>query len=71
MPVTEAARIIALLEEDFSMRYVAQRVGVSVSVVTRAWSRYQDRGHYARRQGTGRCRITTIRQDRAIVRYVL
>lgn len=70
LPVTEVARIIALLEEGFSMRYVAQRVHVSVSVVSRAWSRYQETGHYTRREGSGRRRITTIRQDRDIVRLV-
>ena len=71
LPVVEVARIIALLEEGFSMRYVAQRVDVSVSVVSRAWARYQETGHYARREGSGRPRITTIRQDRHIVRQVL
>ena len=71
LPVTEVARIISLLEEGYSMRYVAQRVGVSVSVANRAWSRYQETGQYARRQGSGRHRVTTARQDREIVRRVL
>lgn len=71
LPITEVARIIALLEEGFRMRYVAQSVGVSVSVVSRAWSRHQETGEYTRRQGSGRGRITTIRQDREIVRHVL
>lgn len=53
------------------MRYVAQSVGVSISIVSRAWTRYQETGRYERRQGSGRRRITTVRQDREIVRYTL
>lgn len=67
----QVARITALLEEGFSMRYIAQRVDVSVSVMSRAWERYQKTGHYARRKGSGRRRITTIRQDRHLVRLIL
>lgn len=52
------------------MRYVAQRIDVFVFIVSRAWSLYQETGHDAWRQGSGRCRIT-IGQDREIVRYVL
>lgn len=70
LAATKVARIIALLEEGFHLRYIAQSINVSVSVVSRAWLRYQETGHYARRQDNGRHRITTVRQDREIVRYV-
>ncbi|KAI4899383.1 hypothetical protein NFI96_005697 [Prochilodus magdalenae] len=46
------------------MRAVARRFAVSVSVVSRAWRRYQEKGQYTRRRGGGRRRATTQQQDR-------
>ncbi|KAI3370536.1 hypothetical protein L3Q82_025296, partial [Scortum barcoo] len=47
------------------MRAVARRFAVSVSVVSRAWRRYQEEtGQYIRRRGGGRRRATTQQQDR-------
>ncbi|KAI3376833.1 hypothetical protein L3Q82_000405 [Scortum barcoo] len=46
------------------MRAVARRFAVSVSVVSRAWRRYQETGQYIRRRGGGRRRATTQQQDR-------
>ncbi|KAI4886961.1 hypothetical protein NFI96_007821 [Prochilodus magdalenae] len=46
------------------MRAVARRFAVSVSVVSRAWRRYQETGQYTRRHGGGRRRATTQQQDR-------
>jgi len=71
LSAVEVARIIALLQEGFSMRYVTQSIGAYVTVVSTVWSRYQDTGSYTRREGSGRSRIMTNRQDRAIVRYAL
>ncbi|KAI4901847.1 hypothetical protein NFI96_010436 [Prochilodus magdalenae] len=45
------------------MRAVARRFAVSVSVVSRAWRRYQETGQYTRRRGGGRRRATTQQQD--------
>ncbi|KAL0159637.1 hypothetical protein M9458_043362, partial [Cirrhinus mrigala] len=45
------------------MRAVARRFAVSVSVVSRAWRRYQETGQYIRRRGGGRRRATTQQQD--------
>ncbi|KAI3358851.1 hypothetical protein L3Q82_014738, partial [Scortum barcoo] len=47
-----------------AMRAVARRFAVSVSVVSRAWRRYQETGQYIRRRGGGRRRATTQQQDR-------
>ncbi|KAI3377266.1 hypothetical protein L3Q82_009173, partial [Scortum barcoo] len=41
-----------------------RRFAVSVSVVSRAWRRYQETGQYIRRRGGGRRRATTQQQDR-------
>ncbi|KAI4893598.1 hypothetical protein NFI96_006874 [Prochilodus magdalenae] len=46
------------------MRAVARMFAVSVSVVSRAWRRYQETGQYTRRRGGGRRRATTQQQDR-------
>uniref|UniRef100_A0A8C5QEN2 Transposase n=1 Tax=Leptobrachium leishanense TaxID=445787 RepID=A0A8C5QEN2_9ANUR len=46
------------------MRAVARRFAVSVSVVSRAWRRYQETGQYIRRSGGGRRRATTQQRDR-------
>ncbi|KAL0148043.1 hypothetical protein M9458_056658 [Cirrhinus mrigala] len=46
------------------MRAVARRFAVSVSVVSRAWRRYQETGQCIRRRGGGRRRATTQQQDR-------
>uniref|UniRef100_A0A8C5MHW0 Transposase n=1 Tax=Leptobrachium leishanense TaxID=445787 RepID=A0A8C5MHW0_9ANUR len=46
------------------MRAVARRFAVSVSIVSRAWRRYQETGQYIRRRGGGRRRATTQQQDR-------
>ncbi|KAI3355227.1 hypothetical protein L3Q82_018083, partial [Scortum barcoo] len=48
------------------MRAVARRFAVSVSVVSRAWRRYQETGQYIRRRGGGRRRATTQQQDRPL-----
>ncbi|KAI4872222.1 hypothetical protein NFI96_000670 [Prochilodus magdalenae] len=45
------------------MRAVARRFAVSVSVVSRAWRRYQETGQYSRRYGGGCRRATTQQQD--------
>ncbi|XP_073693969.1 uncharacterized protein [Garra rufa] len=49
-----------------SMRAVARRFAVSVSVVSRAWRRYQETGQYIRRHEGGYRRATTQQQDRYI-----
>uniref|UniRef100_A0A8C5P7D7 Tc1-like transposase DDE domain-containing protein n=1 Tax=Leptobrachium leishanense TaxID=445787 RepID=A0A8C5P7D7_9ANUR len=46
------------------MRAVARRFAVSVSIVSRAWRRYQETDQYIRRHGGGRKRATTQQQDR-------
>lgn len=68
---TQVMRVITLLGEGNSQRYIAGQMGVSRSVIQRAVSRYRDTGGLGRRPGQGRKRITTPRQDRSIVRNVL
>ncbi|KAI3361704.1 hypothetical protein L3Q82_002067 [Scortum barcoo] len=54
---------VAQVVDGTSMRAVARRFAVSVSVVSRAWRRYQETGQYIRRRGGGRRRATTRQQQ--------
>ncbi|KAI4898139.1 hypothetical protein NFI96_015402 [Prochilodus magdalenae] len=60
---TQVAQVVQLIQDGTSMRAVARRFAVSVSVVSRAWRRYQETGQYTRRPGGGRRRATTQQQD--------
>uniref|UniRef100_A0A673VJ75 Tc1-like transposase DDE domain-containing protein n=1 Tax=Salmo trutta TaxID=8032 RepID=A0A673VJ75_SALTR len=61
---TQVAQVVQLIQDGTSMRAVARRFAVSVSVVSRSWRRYQETGQYIRRSGGGRRRATTQQQDR-------
>uniref|UniRef100_A0A674AH33 Tc1-like transposase DDE domain-containing protein n=1 Tax=Salmo trutta TaxID=8032 RepID=A0A674AH33_SALTR len=61
---TLVAQVVQLIQDGTLMRAVARRFAVSVSVVSRAWRRYQETGQYIRRRGGGRKRATTQQQDR-------
>uniref|UniRef100_A0AAR2LXE6 Transposase Tc1-like domain-containing protein n=1 Tax=Pygocentrus nattereri TaxID=42514 RepID=A0AAR2LXE6_PYGNA len=53
-----------LIQDGTSMRAVARRFAVSVSIVSRGWRRYQETGQYTKRRGGGRRRARTQQQDR-------
>ncbi|XP_058015641.1 protein O-mannosyl-transferase 1 isoform X6 [Ahaetulla prasina] len=61
---TQVARVAQLIQDGTSMRAVARSFAVSVSIVSRAWRRYQETGRYIRRRGRGRRRATTQQHDR-------
>uniref|UniRef100_A0AAZ3P8U8 Transposase n=1 Tax=Oncorhynchus tshawytscha TaxID=74940 RepID=A0AAZ3P8U8_ONCTS len=61
---TQVAQVVQLIQDGTSMRAVARRFAVSVSIVSRAWRRYQETGQYIRRHGGGRRSATTQQQDR-------
>lgn len=68
---SQCAQIIALLEEGLSQVYVAMRMNVHQSSISRVWARYQQTGRFCRREGQGRRRITSAREDRFIVYEVV
>ena len=43
---TQVAQVVQLIQDGTSMRAVARRFAVSVSVVSRTWRRYQKTGQY-------------------------
>ncbi|KAI4898136.1 hypothetical protein NFI96_015397, partial [Prochilodus magdalenae] len=55
---TQVAQVVQLIQYGTSMRAMARKFAVSVSVVSRAWRCYQETGQYTRRHG-GRRRATT------------
>ncbi|KAA8583718.1 hypothetical protein FQN60_014926 [Etheostoma spectabile] len=61
---TQVAQVLQLIQDGTSMRAVARRFAVSVSVVSRAWRRNQETGQYIRRRKGGLRRTTTQQQDR-------
>ena len=61
---TQVAQVVQLIQDGASIRAVARRFAVSVSVVSRAWRRSQETGQYIRRRGGGRRRAKTQQQDR-------
>lgn len=63
----EVATAVQLLEDGERARVVVRRFDVSPSLVYRLWTHYQETGQYTRRQGQGRSRMTTPRQDSYLV----
>ena len=70
LSIIQRAQIIALLEEGFSQRYIARQIGVNQSAVSRIGARYRQTGELEPADGQGRRRMTTVREDRAITRFV-
>lgn len=67
LTVSEAVRIVTLLEEGYSQRIVANRVGVAQSTVSEVGRRYRETNQFTRRPGQGRRRSTSHLDDRFIV----
>lgn len=60
----EAVKAVTLVQEGRSQRYVANVLGVQQSTISRVVRRYTDTGHFSRREGQGRKRVTTAVDDR-------
>ena len=63
----ELARAMGVLECGSAQRRVANVFGVSHSVISRAWNRFQTYGSATQRHAGGRQRATTPREDRFLV----
>ncbi|KAF2902896.1 hypothetical protein ILUMI_03288, partial [Ignelater luminosus] len=60
------AKIVALIEDGRSIRYVSNELGFLRSSVHRACNRYRETNSFNRRCGSGRKRSTTARDGRCI-----
>lgn len=67
LSVTDVARIVALIEDGRSQRYVSDTLGIPRTTVQDAWNRYMETGNFTRRVGSGRKRKTNAIDDRFIV----
>lgn len=67
LSATDVARIVALIEDGRSQRYVSQTLGKPRSTVQDAWNRYMETGNFNRRVGSGRKRKTSAIDNRFIV----
>ncbi|CAJ0967022.1 unnamed protein product [Ranitomeya imitator] len=64
LQATQVAQVVQLIQDGTSMRAVARRFAVSVSVAFRVWRHYQETGQYTRRREGGHRRATSQQQDR-------
>ncbi|GFU97470.1 transposable element Tcb1 transposase [Trichonephila clavipes] len=63
-------RIIGRLECGRTQLEVSEELGISQSVMSRLWQRFQDDGNVSRCYSAGRPRVTTPNEDRYIYIYL-
>ncbi|GFU98716.1 uncharacterized protein TNCV_2316731 [Trichonephila clavipes] len=61
-----SGRIIGRLEWGRTQLEVSEELGITQSVISRLWQRFQDDGNASRCYSTGRPRVTTPNEDRYI-----
>ncbi|GFU20157.1 transposable element Tcb2 transposase [Trichonephila clavipes] len=57
-------RIIGRLEWGRTQLEVSEELGITQSVISRLWKRFQDDGNVSRYYRTGRPQVTTLNEDR-------
>ncbi|KAJ4444397.1 hypothetical protein ANN_06189 [Periplaneta americana] len=67
----DVERVVALVEDGHSLRYVARVIRASLSSIHSAMQRYGELGTYDRRQGSGYGRSASARDDRFLKVQVL
>lgn len=71
LSVEESVRALTLLDEGYSMRYVADLIGRHHSSISRIVTRFNETGSHSRRAGQGRKRCTDLRDERFLRQTVL
>lgn len=64
MSVAVKSSIVTLHKENISMREIARRVGYAESAIRKFLKNYAETGSFERKEGSGRKRKTTEREDR-------
>ncbi|GFX19222.1 cubilin [Trichonephila clavipes] len=59
-------RIIGPLECGRTQLEVSEELGITQSIISRLWQRFQDDGNVSRCYSTGRSRVTTPNEDRCV-----
>lgn len=67
LTVADVSKIVALIEDGRSQRYVSRTLEIPRTTVQDAWNRYLETGTCERRAGSGRKRVTTLVDDRFLV----
>lgn len=67
LSATDAARVVALIEDGRNQRYVARFLQIPRTTIQRVVKRHRETGLYSRRPGSGRKRSTSAIDDRFIV----
>ncbi|GFS89744.1 transposable element Tc1 transposase [Trichonephila clavipes] len=67
----ERGRIIGLREGEFSYRAIGARVQPNNSTVMRVWKQWTDEHRTTRETGSGRRKVTSVRDDRHLLRMAL
>lgn len=71
LSLEEAVRASTLLDEGYSMRYVANAIGRHYSSISRIVARFNETGSHSRKTGQGRKRCTDQRDERFLRLLVL
>ncbi|KAJ4444394.1 hypothetical protein ANN_06186 [Periplaneta americana] len=64
---TDSTKVVALIEDGNSQRYVAAVLGIPQSTIQRVYHCFRETGGYSRRPGSGRKRVTSAHDDHFIV----
>lgn len=62
----QKGQIIGLKNEGISYRRIARLVGCDAATVMRWWRRWNEEANYRRRNGSGRRRASTVREDQRL-----
>lgn len=62
----DVCKVVALIEDGRSQRYVSNALGIPRTTIQDAWNRYVETGNCTRQLGSGRRRATTAIDDRFI-----
>lgn len=71
MSAFERGRMVGLKEAGWSNRRIARHLDRSDATIRRCWQEWVNHGRTQRREGSGRPRATTEREDRSLVRAAL
>ena len=67
LTLAEKAKIIALAEQNVSIRKIADKTNFNESSVRRFLKKFRETGELERKEGSGRKKCTSLREDRVIM----
>ena len=70
LSIEQRAQVITLIEEGYSTRYIASKIGIHQSTVVRTYQHMQKTGTIKDQPKSGRPRIFSVHTERRIVRLI-